>query len=220
LGADGIKLYPAQYYRGRARHWRMDDPALAYPIFDTCLELGISNVAVHKALPLGPIPTDTMRVDDVGHAAIEYPDISFQIVHAGMMFLDETKMLIGQFPNVYATLESTFLLVALNPFGFATILYELILHGGVEKLIYASAATNPHPAWVLEQFARFTMPPQYPLDLTDEMRGMILGGNLARLHGIDIEAHRQVLEQDAFAKARRDEPSRALWSSVTKRLAQ
>lgn len=93
LGADGIKLYPAQYYQGRTRYWQMSDYTLAFPVFELAEKLGLRNIAVHKALPLGPVATDSMRIDDIGHAAGAFPELNFQIVHAGFMFMDETKML-------------------------------------------------------------------------------------------------------------------------------
>ncbi len=62
----------------------MEDRVLVYPVFELAMELGITNIAVHKALPLGPVATEAYRVDDVGYAASEFPDINFQIVHAGL----------------------------------------------------------------------------------------------------------------------------------------
>ena len=35
------------------------------------------NIAVHKALPLEPISTDSMRVDDIGRAAARFPGLNF-----------------------------------------------------------------------------------------------------------------------------------------------
>ena len=121
LGAVGIKLYPAQYYRGRTRYWRMDDYTVAFPVFELAQELGVKNVAVHKAQPIGPVATDALRVDDIGHAAGAFPDLNFQIVHAGFMFLDECKFLLLNYPNVYATLESTILFCQFDREKFARV---------------------------------------------------------------------------------------------------
>ncbi len=41
----------------------------------------------------------------------------------------------------------------------------------------------------------------YP-QLTPEIKQKILGGNLARLHGIDVEATKQRISNDEFAKRR------------------
>ncbi|MFB9237441.1 amidohydrolase family protein [Plantactinospora siamensis] len=212
LGADGIKLYPAQYYAGRTRYWRLDDYTVAYPVLELAMELGVRNVAVHKALPIGPIATDSMRIDDIGHAAAAFPEINFQIVHAGSMFLDETKMLLLNHPNVFATLEVSFLFCLLDPPGFAQLMGELLAYGGPEKVIYASAAVNPHPRPLLEAFAGFAMPSESRIQLTPEIRAAILGGNLARLHGIDVEQRRAELAGDGFARERERHGLRPSWS--------
>lgn len=33
----------------------MDDPEVAFPVFERARQLGIKVIAVHKALPLGPV---------------------------------------------------------------------------------------------------------------------------------------------------------------------
>ena len=114
-GADGLKFYPARYVNGRTEAWRMDDEGLVFPVLQTAYDMGVRNVAVHKVLPIGPISAHGMQVDDLAAAANAFPDMNFQIVHAGFMFVDETKMLLGNFPNIYATLEASFLLAMLNP---------------------------------------------------------------------------------------------------------
>ena len=213
LGADGIKLYPAQYYRGRTRYWRMDDYTVAFPVFELARELGVKNVAIHKAQPIGVGP-EALRVDDVGHAAGAFPDINFQVVHAGFMFLDECKFLLLNYPNVYATLESTILFCQFDPGKFRDVLGEFLLFGGPDKLIYSSAATVVHPQYLLEDFAKFRMPEDFQVPLTDEVRAKILAENFARLHGIDIEARKAKIADDEFARKRDGDGLREPWSTV------
>jgi predicted TIM-barrel fold metal-dependent hydrolase len=219
LGADGIKLYPAQYYRGRTRYWRMDDYTVAFPVFELAQELGVRNIAVHKAQPLGPIATDAMRVDDIGHAAGAFPDLNFQVVHAGFMFLDECKFLLLNYPNVYATLEGTILFCQFDPQKWTHVLGELLLYGGPDKLIYSSAATIAHPRYLLDSFANFQMPDDFQVPLTDEVRAKILAENFARLHGIDVEAQRSKLANDEFAQQRSSDGLREPWSTVRGKVA-
>ncbi len=215
LGAEGIKLYPAQYYRGRTRFWRMDDRVLAFPVFELAMELGIKNIAIHKALPLGPVATEAYRVDDVGYAASEFPDLDFQIVHAGYMFADECKFLLLNFPNVYATLEATFLYCQFDPDTFTKVLGDFLIYGGPDKLIYSSTATVIHPHYLLEAFKNFDLPEGHPAgQLTDEIRAKILAENLARLHGIDIEERKKKLEGDWFAQQRNGNGLREPWSTL------
>lgn len=219
LGADGIKLYPAQYVRGRTRYWEMSDDTFAYPVFELAQELGVKNVAVHKALPLGPISTDAMRIDDIGRAAARFPDINFQIVHAGFMFVDETRMLLMNHPNVYVTLEASFVSVILDPAGFSRILSAFIAEGGPERVLYSSAGTNPHPRYLLEAFARHELPEDSPVQLDERSRRLILGENLARIHGIDVAERKKVLAKDAFSQQIAEHGHRLPWSTVKPELA-
>ena len=46
----------------------MDDPKLAYPLFERAQKLGIRTVAIHKAIPNGPVPINPYKVDDVDGA--------------------------------------------------------------------------------------------------------------------------------------------------------
>ena len=213
-GCDGIKLYPSRYVDGFTEHWRMDSRDVAFPLFELCEKKGIKNVAVHKVLPIGPVSSEGMNVDDISAAANTFTDLTFQIVHAGFMFVDETKMLIGNHPNVYVTMEASLLFCILDPAEQARLLTEFMRFGGAEKIIYASAAVNPHPQVVIDALANFNMPDGNPFQLTDEVRALIMGGNLARLHGIDIPARRKILAEDGFAQEKAAKGLRPVWSSI------
>jgi len=218
LGAEGLKFYPSWYYEDGTRWYSMDDPKMVYPILDLAQELGVTNIAVHKALPVGPVDSDAMRVNDIGRVALRYPDLNFQIVHAGFMFMDETKALLMSFPNVYATLEGSFLFLMFDKLAFADMMRQMIVFGGPDRIIYSANAPIGHPRYILEEFAKFEMPEGFQFSLTDEMRAMILGGNLARLHGIDIEERRKKLADDEFSREKRENGLREPFSSVKRRL--
>ena len=212
-GADGIKLYPSRYVDGFTESWRMDSREIAFPVFEFARENGIKNIAVHKALPIGPISSEGMLVDDISAAANCFPELNFQIVHAGFMFVDETAMLLRNHPNIYCTMEASMLFTILDPPHQAQLFSEFFAAGGFERVIYASAAVNPHPQVVIEAMLAFQMPEDSPFQLDESSRGLIMGGNLARLHGIDIEQRAALLRQDEFERARGD-GLRAPWSTV------
>ncbi len=218
LGADGLKFYPAWHYEDGTRWYSMDDPAMVYPILDLARELGVKNIAVHKALPIGPVDSDAMRVNDIGRVALRYPDLNFQIIHAGFMFMDETKMLLMNYPNVYATLEASFLFLMFDKPGFVNMLRDMLVFGGPEKIIYSANATVAHPHYVMEEFARFEMPEDFAVQLSDANRALILGGNIARLHGLDVDARRVSLDEDEFAKEVKANGYRQPWQSIRTRL--
>jgi predicted TIM-barrel fold metal-dependent hydrolase len=220
LGADGLKFYPSWYYEDGTRWYSMDDPEMVYPILDLARELGVTNIAVHKALPVGPVDSDAMRVNDIGRAALRYPDLNFQIVHAGFMFMDETKALLMGFPNIYCTLEGSFLFLMFDKPAFADMMRQMIVFGGPDRVIFSANAPIGHPHYILEEFAKFEMPEGFQFSLTDEMRAMILGGNLARLHGIDVEERRKKLAEDEFSREISQNGRREPFTSVKRRLEQ
>jgi len=96
----GIKLYPAQYYRGRTIPHRLDDPLLGHPLIERAIELGIKSVAVHKAAPFGPMSANPFDVGDVDHAAGNVPGDQLRVVHSGFAFLEETAFLL-RLPNFW-----------------------------------------------------------------------------------------------------------------------
>ena len=79
--------------------WRMDDPDLAYPLFERAQERGIKTIAIHKAAPLGPVPMDPYRIDDVEGAAEAFPDLNFEIIHSGLAFTTETAWALARYPE-------------------------------------------------------------------------------------------------------------------------
>jgi predicted TIM-barrel fold metal-dependent hydrolase len=72
--------------------WRMDDEKLVYPAYEKFVKSGIKNVAVHKGLyPPGmekefPNLKQFAKVDDVGKAAKDWPQLNFFIYHAGYRY--------------------------------------------------------------------------------------------------------------------------------------
>jgi predicted TIM-barrel fold metal-dependent hydrolase len=72
--------------------WRMDDEKLVYPAYEKFVKSGIRNVAVHKGLyPPGmeaevPNLKQYAKVDDVGKAAKDWPQLNFFIYHAGYRY--------------------------------------------------------------------------------------------------------------------------------------
>jgi predicted TIM-barrel fold metal-dependent hydrolase len=216
---DGLKFYPAVSYDGGMRHWRLDDGEFATPVLEAARDLGIRNVAVHKAVRFGGAPMDSLRVNDLEGPLGRFPEINFHMVHAGYAFLEETRILMTGFPNLYANLESTMAFVNLRPRVFAETLGEFLFWSGAERVVFASGINILHPRPLVEEFARFEMPADlmeergYPA-LTDEMKALILGGNIARAHGIDMPARLAAIEGDEFQKLKAD-GLRPPWSALT-----
>lgn len=224
----GLKLYPTSWRQaGNPQGWRMDDPQVAFPIFEAAAERGITTIAIHKAVPLGPVPTAPFFAPgDVELAADRFPEIDFEIVHGGAAFVEETAWLLGRFANVWVNLEFLGMLLSYRPRLYERALLGLMHIGGeavIDRLIWSSGTMQFHPDLQLGAFARFQFddavreefglfgPPPPPL--SEEHKGKILGGNYARLHGLDVAALEAAIAADEFSYDPASPP--APWSTTT-----
>jgi predicted TIM-barrel fold metal-dependent hydrolase len=208
LAIDGLKVYPSFFYDGIGEGWRLDGPDFATPLLEAARDLGIRNVAVHKALWLPPAPKEAFRVEDLAMPLERFPEMNFQIVHAGMAFVEETIALLRDHPNLYATLESTFAYVNVRPEQFAGVLSRMLDAVGSTRLLFASGTNLMHPRPVLDGFQRLSLP-----NLGDEDRANILGLNTLRLHGLTADVVRDRTADDEYALASGDAEAEP-WSVV------
>jgi len=190
--AIGVKFYPDQV--APYRTFRMDDPTACFPIYERVRERGLRVVAVHKALPNGPVPLAPYRIDDVEGAAMAFPDLAFEIVHAGMAFVEETAYALARFPNVYANLEVTSLLLLKAPRLFQEALATMLFWGGPTKIVWATGANFTHAQGPLAAFCDLQLDAdlldRYQLPQLDrELRARILGRNWADMARVDLDAH-------------------------------
>lgn len=209
-GPPGLKLYPNSWRDEEVLGWKMDDPEIAFPLFEHALKRGTKVVAIHKAVPLGPYPLDTYRVDDIDRAAVAFPALQFEIVHGGSAFLEETAWQIARFQNVFVNLEITGALAYSKPKAFQYAMAGLLQVGGpmaVDKIVWGTGAMAFHPQPLLEGFWDF----QFDQDVMEryglpqfsrEMKAKVLSLNYARLLGIDLEARMERIENDEFAQLR------------------
>lgn len=216
LDPAGLKLYPASFGSDSHDTWRMDDPEVAFPVFERAKDLGIETIAIHKAVPFGPIPRDAFHPGDVDEAAASFPDIDFSIVHGGIAFAEETAWQLARFPNVYVNLDQMGWILVVNERAFAERLATLLRVGGeeiIDRLMWGSGAVAFHPQPQLEAFKRFEFPEDVRQQgdlwwddelprLTDEHKRKILGGNYAEFIGIDIEEAKSAIEGDEFDQQR------------------
>jgi predicted TIM-barrel fold metal-dependent hydrolase len=218
---DGFKLYPAFFEDGETLDMRLDNPEVGVPIIEKAVELGVPHIAVHKSVPYGQTNFKQYDVGDVEDAASMFPEVTFEVVHAGLSFLDETKFLLQRYPNVWANLEITSFLVAESPMNFAEVLAELLVWGGPDRIIWSTGPTAVHPQPMIEAFWDFQFPDAM-LDngvppLTDEIKRMILGENALRMMGKDPDDVRSKLESidDAVERLRAERDQRPEpWTSI------
>ena len=199
--AVGVKLYPHQM--NPYRRWLANDDTVMR-LIERAQALGLKTIAIHKALPNGSVPLAPYRIgEDFEQAADAFPEMAFEIVHSGMAFIEETALAIGRFPNVYANLETTTAMLWQAPGRFEAALALLMQWGGPEKILWSTGCTVVHPQHLLELFwafafstetqARHGIPP-----LDDHVKRMILGGNYARMIGLDVAQIEARQKGDAF----------------------
>jgi predicted TIM-barrel fold metal-dependent hydrolase len=168
-GAKAFKFYNVRYDYGEPFPWRMDDPKVAFPVYEKAMELGIN-----------------------------FPDINFVIFHVGLPFIDETCWQLVRYPNLYASIAATINFVVRSPRQFAEWIGKLMFWCGEDKIIYGSETPIWHPKWALDAFWNFEIPEDlvegygYP-QLTEGAKRKILGENLLRLQGMDVEETRRKL---------------------------
>ena len=192
-GAKAFKFYNTRYDFGEQVGWRMDDPKVAFPMFEKMQELGVNLAGVHKGLPLGPQRIEHLQTWDMDGCAEHFPEINFVIFHVGMPFLDETLYQLIRWPNLYASIAATINLVDRSPMQFAEILGKLLFWAGEDKIVWGSETPVFTPQWAIERFWDFELPEEivqgYGVPaLTKEAKRKILGENLLRLHGMEQPA--------------------------------
>jgi predicted TIM-barrel fold metal-dependent hydrolase len=216
---EGLKLYPVRYNDGQALAAKLNDPEVGIPIIEKCQELGIERIAVHKAVPLGRSAQEHYATGDVADAAAMFPDVDFEIVHAGWAFLEDTKYLLGRYPNIWANLEITMSLIINQPRRFARMLGELLLWSGPDKIMFATGCTFVHPQPLIEKFWEFEMPEDlkeeegYP-EVTEEVKRKILGENAIRFLDLDKEEMIEKAQNDRWARKKAEDGRAEPWSSI------
>jgi len=179
----GDPLAPSQY------PWRLDDEQHVYPAYEKFAKSGIRTVCVHKGL----LPEDYRRsfpdtwryakVDDVGKAARDWPELNFVIYHSGLRPLrkfDDAYLQsfedTGDIPwvtelakipakygvsNVYAELGTAFATSATTyPRHCAALLGTLIKGMGSDRVLWGTDSVwYGSPQWQIEAFRRIEIPP-------------------------------------------------------------
>ncbi len=205
--------------------WRLDDD-LGDALLDRVAGLGVPRVAVHKGLS-GNDPASSPV--DVGPAAARHPDVDLLVYHSGYesgivegaydrdadQGVDRliTSVLdagLGPGDNVYAELGSTWRQVMGRPDEAAHLLGKLLVHLGPDNILWGTDSIwYGSPQDQIQAFRAFAITPEfqdrfgYP-ELTPDIKNRILGGNAARVFGIDLDtvAEQCTLDRDGLRDLR------------------
>lgn len=198
-GIQGVKLYTAEW-RGESKGYKLSDaPAKRY--LEKCAQWGVKNIHVHKGPTILPLNRDAFDVADVDDAATSFPELNFIVDHVGLPRLDDFCWIAAQEPNVYGGLAVAMAFVHARPRYFGQIMSELLFWLGEDRLLFGSDYAIWQPKWLIEKFMAYELPEDLQKEtgktLSVEAKRKILGGNAARLYGIDIEHAKRNLDRVA-----------------------
>lgn len=168
LGFRGVKLYPVYqlFY---------PNDALLYPLYEKAQELGVP-VMVHTGssifqgvrLKYG----DPALLDDV---AVDFPDLTLILVHGGRGFWYRSAFFLSRIhPNVYLEVAG------LPPQNLMDYFPDLERHS--DKVLFGSDWPGPIPKKNIQAIGA--------LPLSEGAKAKILGGNAARILGLDTTPRR------------------------------
>ena len=183
-----MKLYTAEWKEG-SRGWKLSDDA-AQPYFEKCIELGITNIHVHKGPTIWPLDKDAFDVSDVDKVATRYQELNFIVEHVGLPRIEDFCFMATQERNVYAGLAVVVgALMHARPRFFAKVMGELLFWVGEDKMLFGADYAIWEPKWQVEGLVDWDYPDEtysdYPrLDAAG--RKKILGLNAAKLYGVDV----------------------------------
>lgn len=215
IGPDpvAVKVYPSSWDDEGTHHsWTMGDPEVAYPIYEKARELDIPIVACHKAVPLGTAPSPSYHTEDVEDAALNFPDLSFSVVHAGMAYTEETAWQLARYDNIYANLEVTSYLAYAAPKYFKRAfegLFHVAGEHAADQILWATGCSAFPAQPQLEAFWGYEFDEDGPGSLfggpsltAREAKEKILGTNYAEIIGEDVDDLRASFEDDEFDRER------------------
>ena len=221
LRVDAWKCYTGSPAKGFEHGWWLSDETIAYPTLQKAQTLGITNICIHKGLPLGPV-ADYNHPRDLLKAAADFPKLNFLVYHAGFLGTSrinlengkkgkipwttefcEAKITHPQLTNIFMELGSTFgQLVITEPLICAHLLGQILSAFGNDHVLWGTDSIwYGTPQWQIEAFRRFQMPEKlqetygYPA-LTKDLKAKIFGLNAAKLFKVDVEAKRKDLPKD------------------------
>ncbi len=186
---DGWKGYTVGEPFGPSKHrWRLDDETLMYPAYEKLVKAGVTNLCVHKGIlpenseDFMPGAEPFAKIDDVGKAASDWPELNFIIYHAGYRTVPApTEAELERFErdgridwvsdlaevperygvsNVYADIGASFAFTVLtHPRLCAGLIGTLVKGLGADKVLWGTDSVwYGSPQWQIEALRRLRMP--------------------------------------------------------------
>jgi predicted TIM-barrel fold metal-dependent hydrolase len=174
-GFRGLKLYPS------IQRFHASDER-AYPVYERAEALGIP-IVFHFGVTLDY--RSDLRFSnplDLHGVARDFPDLPLIVAHAGAGFLRETLFLAYHCANVSVDTSGsgTWMRYLPRPLGFQDVLRRLLDVFGHSRVLFGTDsrhASEGYRHWLLRSHGDALE----ALDVADDARRAILGGNMARL---------------------------------------
>ncbi len=186
-GFKGLKLYPACGYSVA------DD--ICQPLIETCVERGLP-VLVHTAHVPPPLRAALTRPSAVSELAARYPEATLIYGHAGYRYWWEEALQVSRsHPTSYIEISQWTGEALRNPELFVTVLSEMRDVLGAHRILLGTdfaagprtVAGGTYPEIITFMRELPERADRYGRAFTRDEADLILGGNAARLLGLDTE---------------------------------
>jgi uncharacterized protein len=207
----GIKLYPADLLDDETFAISTVNSDKSLAMIERCQSHGIKMIAVHKAVPIGPFRDigQHFNVDDLPDALDAFPDMTFEVVHGGFAFLDETIELMERYPNVVINLEGNQTFMRIDPPKWDEMMGRFLqVPNGAGRVFWSVASSAFHAQPWIEMFWQWNLTDKWP-EMTKDIKRDILGGNYARYLGWDIDTIKASCAADSYGL---DKELKAPWT--------
>ncbi len=189
LKPDGWKGYTVgEPFSPCDKRYRLDDEKLMYPAYERMVKAGVRNVCIHKGLlpenahEVMPGAEAYAKVDDVGKAARDWPQLNFIIYHAAYRTIPQpTETELNHFEatgridwvsdlseipqkygvsNVYSDFAASFAFTVLTHPRLAAAMIGMLIKGlGADHVLWGTDSVwYGSPQWQIEAFRRLIMP--------------------------------------------------------------
>lgn len=180
-GFRGLKLYPLTQ-----RFHTYDEKV--YPIYEKANALGIP-ILIHMGITIAynadlryANPTDLQPV------ARDFPDLKIIIAHFGAGYLQESLLLCYHCANIYFDTSSSNIWMKYLPYPITLkeVFQKFLDHAGPERILFGTDSSS-FPRGYRRDLLDLHLATLMELKIPEEDIRKIMGGNIARLTGIEVK---------------------------------
>lgn len=203
----------------------LTDEETGVAMIEKARELGTPIIAIHKGVPFGNESYEHSLCDDIGPAAVRFPDTRFLVYHSGYIpgkkegpynpdrgegvdSLIRSVLEYGNPKNVYAELGTTWRFAMRDPDDAAHLIGKLLKYLGPDQILWGTDSIwYGSPQDQIQAFRTFQISEDfqerfgYP-KITPAIRAKIFGQNALAAYGLDMRATEDMVRSDEVQAAR------------------